>query len=145
MNDESLFRVVYVSRNLLAAADAEAEVARILDASRRNNPKVGVTGALLFSEDCFAQALEGPLDAVETTFERIQCDERHGDVVVLEAGTAKQREFPNWSMAYAGRCRDDRARFEQLVGPTGRAREEAGSRVRDVLVGAVGRAMPALG
>ncbi len=54
-----LLRVVYVSRSLLPETAAEAELERILARARRGNAALGITGALLFSEDCFAQALEG--------------------------------------------------------------------------------------
>ena len=49
-----LFRLVYVSRNLVIASEGEAAVLAILAASRRRNPAMGVTDALLFSGDCFA-------------------------------------------------------------------------------------------
>ena len=61
----------------------------------------GVTGALLFNEDLFAQVLEGPLEAVEQIFEQIQRDQRHSDVTILESGPAVERDFPEWSMAFA--------------------------------------------
>ena len=47
--------------------------------------------------------LEGPLPAVERTFERIQCDPRHSDVVVLHVLRSDRRDFAEWSMAYAGK------------------------------------------
>ncbi len=99
-----LHRVLYCSRNLIPGAPrtVAADIGRILDASRRNNARDGITGGLLFSQGCFAQVLEGPLDAVENTFERIQCDERHGDVTVLQSGPIAARDFPDWSMAFAG-------------------------------------------
>lgn len=112
MTKESLFRLVYASRNLVPMAEAEAEIADILAKARRNNPPLGVTGALLFSAEAFVQALEGGMDAVEQVFERIQCDLRHTDVVVLEAGAVEARAFAAWSMAYAGRQPD--IRFEAL-------------------------------
>ena len=110
---EQLYRLVYVSRSACPGDSAwlNAEVASILSVSQANNRKAGVTGALLFSTDCFAQALEGPVDEVTTTFERIQCDPRHRDTVILQAGWVNRREFGEWSMAYAGRVEDDRIRF----------------------------------
>ena len=99
-----LHRVLYCSRNLIPG-DPEAvaaDVGRILAASRRNNARDGITGGLLFSQGCFAQVLEGPLDAVESAFERIQCDERHSEVTVLQSGPIMARDFPNWSMAFTG-------------------------------------------
>jgi len=99
----NLFRLVYCSRNTIPnqQGNPAVEVASILAASRANNARDGVTGALLYSEGCFAQVLEGGLDAVQRTFERIQCDPRHGDVVVLQAARAEGRLFGVWDMALA--------------------------------------------
>ena len=99
-----LHRVLYCSRNLIPGTPeaVAADIRSILAASRRNNARDGITGGLLFSNGCFAQVLEGPLDAVEGAFERIQCDERHSDVTVLQSGPIAARDFPDWSMAFAG-------------------------------------------
>ncbi len=99
-----LYRVLYCSRNTLTGtADTYPdEIQRILAVSRENNHRDGVTGGLLFSDGCFAQVLEGPLDAVEKAFERIQCDERHREVTVLQSGAIAARDFPDWSMAFTG-------------------------------------------
>ena len=97
-----LFRVVYCSRNGIAGDEATVarEIAAILDVSRRNNARDGITGGLLFSAGCFAQVLEGPSAPIEETFERIQCDPRHNDITVLEAGPIAERAFPDWSMGF---------------------------------------------
>jgi blue light- and temperature-responsive anti-repressor len=135
-----LLRVVYVSRSLLPEAAAEAELEGILAHARRGNAALGVSGALLFSEDCFAQALEGPPEAVEAVFEAIQRDPRHAEVVVLEAAPVPAREFGAWSMAYAGRCRRAEARFASLAAAgAGGAAAAATGRVLDLLCGVVGR------
>jgi len=99
-----LYSLAYVSHNTIAAtgAELEAEIDRILGRARDNNRRLGVTGALLYSAGCFAQVLEGPLAAVETVFEQIQCDPRHRDVTVLHFKPAESRSFAGWSMAYAG-------------------------------------------
>ena len=99
-----LHRVLYCSRNLIpgAAEAVAAEVRGVLAVSRMNNARDGVTGGLLFSEGCFAQVLEGPQDVVEAAFERIQCDARHSEVIVLQNGPVTKRDFPDWSMAFAG-------------------------------------------
>ncbi len=99
-----LYRVLYCSRNVISGASdvLATEVQAILTASRANNARAGVTGGLLFSEGCFAQVLEGPTEAVEATFERIQCDPRHGEVTVLQAGPIPARDFPDWSMGFTG-------------------------------------------
>lgn len=99
-----VYRILYCSRNTIegSAEAQQAEVADILAKSRANNASRGITGALLFNSGCFAQVLEGPLEAVERTFERIQLDLRHDEVAVLECGTVPARDFPEWSMAFAG-------------------------------------------
>lgn len=142
-NSHGIFRLVYVSRNMLPplVEAQDCQIDRVLTSSRRNNALLGITGALLFSADCFAQTLEGPMAAVETLFERIQWDDRHCDSIVLQAGPVDAREFGDWSMAYAGRQDADRLRFEALVslpGPVGQGR------ILDLLRDAVLRAPPAL-
>ncbi|MDE2581651.1 MAG: BLUF domain-containing protein [Rhodospirillales bacterium] len=102
MKDATLHRVVYVSRSRIAPQMMRGELDQILAQAQAANLGSRVTGALLFSRTGFAQVLEGPLAAVAETFERIQRDPRHGDVVVLESGSVAERVFPDWSMALAG-------------------------------------------
>lgn len=112
-----LYRLVYASKNLLGASESETRVAveRILEASRRNNARAGVTGALMFNDGAFAQVLEGPQKGVEDTFERIQRDLRHGDVTVLECRPVTERSFAEWSMAFVGRSTAGRAEWSRLA------------------------------
>ena len=72
----------------------------ILRASRRNNPAVGVTGALLYADGNFMQVLEGPAEAVEGVYRRVQRDDRHRGVLTLIDTTAAERSFPDWSMGF---------------------------------------------
>ncbi|MEG3166285.1 BLUF domain-containing protein [Sphingomonas sp. PB2P19] len=116
-----LYRLVYYSRNAITG-DAEAvasEIAAILAKSQANNERVGVTGALMFNSGCFAQVLEGSQSAVEEVFERIQQDERHGDVSLLAFDPAPERAFENWSMGFVGSSIDDAARYSGLAQDTG--------------------------
>ena len=110
-----LRRLVYYSRNRTGGAEAmDGTVRAILAASRANNARVGVTGALMFNAGCFAQVLEGPGEAVESTFERIQQDERHGEVSLLAFETVQARLFTDWSMAYVGASPAEAARYGDL-------------------------------
>ena len=99
-----LLSVVYLSRNTIQRPLAELrwEIDQILETSQRNNALVGVTGALIFNRGIFGQVLEGPDDAVEETFERIQLDDRHSDVTVLATRRVTERAFGSWSMGYVG-------------------------------------------
>ena len=123
MNDtanDALHRLVYVSRNALEpGADPAAGIESILAASRRNNARVGVSGALMFNAGLFAQVLEGPLWAIEQTFERIQCDARHDEVRILQLEPVAARRFDAWSMAWAGRSAAPVEAFAALAADTG--------------------------
>lgn len=80
---------------------------QILVTSRRNNQLVGLTGMLMFNGKRFLQILEGPKDAVNTTFDRIHRDPRHRAVVTLSKRVVDAPEFGNWSMAHVdGGSRD---------------------------------------
>jgi hypothetical protein len=107
---KSNFRLVYCSRNRIAGTpdDVFSELQKILVVSRAKNFKDQVTGALLYNNGNFAQVLEGPLPAVESIFEKIQRDPRHSEVVVVQTGSFQERQFPEWSMAFAGTAGADR-------------------------------------
>jgi len=102
--ESTLHSLAYFSRNSIAGDPDEMrrQIGDILSTARSNNLRHGVTGALLFSDGCFAQVLEGPRASVETIFEHIQCDPRHCDVTILHLHPVEQRSFPAWSMAFAG-------------------------------------------
>ena len=120
MNDE-LYRLVYVSSNEIEGdlVGVRTEIDRILSVARERNPAVGVTGALMFNADCFAQVLEGPRAGVESVFERIQVDLRHSAVNVLDFKAVDERAFENWSMAYVGHATQASEHFGDLAGATG--------------------------
>ena len=105
---EKIFQIVYCSRNNIMGTPAEvrAQIEQILEASRRNNARVDVTGALFYNTVFFAQVLEGSFNQVQGVFERLQLDGRHSDLVVLQSGYAPGRDFADWSMAYAGGSAD---------------------------------------
>lgn len=94
----NIVRLIYASR--LKKKLDHAAVKKIADVSRRNNKKLGVTGALCSSPRGFLQILEGPPEAVNELYNRIVRDPRHADVSLLEYVKVPFREFENWSMAY---------------------------------------------
>ena len=100
---DSVYSIVYCSRNRIRGGHEtiRAELQSILASCRANNARMQVTGALLYNFGSFAQVLEGPLQSVESVFEKIQRDERHSEVTVVQSGMVEQRQFPDWSMAFA--------------------------------------------
>ena len=112
-----LFRLIYTSRNLVPGdEDAQAAaVGGILALSKRNNARVGVTGALLFNAGSFAQVLEGERRDVDRTFARIKCDPRHEDVNILFSDAVPERGFSDWSMALVGTTGYGKALWKALL------------------------------
>ena len=92
-----LLNVVYCSR---AAADIDAaSVDRIIATSRRNNPRWGITGMLVFGEGIFFQWLEGPRASIVRLMELLRSDVRHEQIVMLsEVEESRERLFPQWDM-----------------------------------------------
>jgi hypothetical protein len=101
---ENLYRLAYISKNAFVGKleDQQENVQSILNIAQRNNVKVGVTGALLWSGDYFCQVIEGERDALENLFETIQMDSRHSDITVLHFEPIERRSFSEWAMAMAG-------------------------------------------
>jgi Sensors of blue-light using FAD len=91
-----LVRLVYASR--AAAPAVSATVDSILVQSRRNNPPLGVTGILCFSDDLFIQVLEGGRDEVCELYNRITRDPRHQQVRILVYEEIAERRFGGWTM-----------------------------------------------
>ena len=130
---EAVHQLIYCSRMAEASPD---EIARILAVSRANNARDGLSGALLHRDGLYAQVLEGPLAMVERTFERIQCDARHDDVVVLQFGQVDQRAFSDWLMADAGAALAPGAAAlpaDLLSKPAGNAADEVAAILRDLV------------
>jgi len=91
-----LVRLMYASR----AADSvnSDDLAAILKKSKTNNPPIGVTGVLCFSGGIFLQVLEGGRSPVSGLYNKIACDPRHHDVVLLSYEEVSERSFAGWSM-----------------------------------------------
>ncbi|WP_407530783.1 BLUF domain-containing protein [Methylobacterium oryzisoli] len=78
-----------------------------------------VPTAVMFNGGALAQVLEGPRTGVEETFERIQCDDRHGDGTVLQCGPVEQGGFANWSMALVGQSARGQTLWKGLAAESG--------------------------
>ncbi|MDE2082991.1 MAG: BLUF domain-containing protein [Burkholderiales bacterium] len=98
-----LVRLMYASR-ALPATDQDALVA-ILRKSKANNPGLGVTGVLCFSQGIFLQALEGGRAAVNQLYNRIAADPRHTEVTLLAYEEIGERRFAGWSMGQVNMAR----------------------------------------
>jgi len=95
-----IHRILYQSESLLTGTEREVRgrMDAIVAAAQRSNTANGLTGALLFTDGLFIQALEGEARALEATFERICRDLRHRRVVLHEFSGAPGRVFAGWDM-----------------------------------------------
>ncbi len=92
---KQLKQIIYSSRPLGFDKDT---VKQILVSSSKNNPRVEVTGLLIYSEDLYLQLLEGPTPALEETFSKIKSDRRHHNIIVLKEDFTDCRLFASWTM-----------------------------------------------
>ncbi len=84
----------------------------LLETSRRNNPRLGITGLLVFHAGSFMQLLEGEEETVMRLYQKILQDDRHTQSRVLWKGPIKQRTFGDWTMAFQKLGDVDPARLE---------------------------------
>lgn len=98
-SSRTLHRLIYASRQAFGPGlIPEDEIDALIRASIRNNRASAITGLLLVHDGWFLQALEGPAEAVMTTYQRILNDPRHTDSRVVSAGPGGAREFGDWNM-----------------------------------------------
>jgi hypothetical protein len=95
-----LQRLIYASRwSDPTRTDMEEVVAEVVARSSQNNRMRAVTGLLLFHRGWFLQVLEGPLEAVDDTFDRIRRDARHTDIRTVADLPIAARAFGDWTMS----------------------------------------------
>jgi hypothetical protein len=94
-----LVRCLYASR--AAVPIVPSVVDSILEQSRRNNPRRGITGMLCYTNDLFVQVLEGGRNEVCGLFGAIVRDDRHRDVQILVFEEIPERLFGSWTMGRA--------------------------------------------
>ena len=100
---EELYSLSYVSRSAIrgSAEEIAAELQRLVDSARLNNERHGLTGALLYADECFEQVIEGTRARVEEVFERISTDKRHSDLTILHFARITQRTFADLPMTFS--------------------------------------------
>lgn len=93
-----LIEIVYSS--LATPEPDEAALRALLDQSRRNNARLGVTGMLVYWRREYLQVLEGPAEDVQGLFARIRRDPRHDRIHLHWSGEIAERSFADWAMAF---------------------------------------------
>ncbi|MEL6452961.1 MAG: BLUF domain-containing protein [Pseudomonadota bacterium] len=94
-----MIRTIYTSNgHAPLGPDALSE---ILNVSRRNNARDGISGMLLYHRNRFFQTLEGDEAAVNACLARIEADPRHVSVRTLQTLRVETRVFSRWRMGFA--------------------------------------------
>lgn len=97
----SLTQIVYYSKPFGFDASVLDD---ILTVSRARNSRDDITGTLICRGDMYLQLIEGPDAAIQTTYQRIEADDRHLEINLVVSRLVTDRLFPKWAM------RDDPAR-----------------------------------
>ena len=107
-------RMIYCSQATLDFSPDE--LIALLELSRANNDRSGLSGMLLYSSQSFLQMLEGDPAALEETYARILADDRHVNLRLLMNSDVTERLFPDWTMGFEHV--DDEELAEDLEGFT---------------------------
>ena|ERR1700761_465952 len=92
-------QIIYIS--VSAHPMSEDELVDILQAARKKNASMDITGVLLYSGGTFIQVLEGPGAHVNRVFESIEKDLRHKNIIKLVDKVESKRNFGDWTMGFA--------------------------------------------
>lgn len=91
-------RIIYCSQ---ATYDlAPEELVSLLEKSRMNNERDGLSGMLLYSSQSFLQMLEGDEEPLRKAYERIENDSRHVNLRLLADIETTAPLFGEWTMGF---------------------------------------------
>jgi hypothetical protein len=92
-----LSQLVYVSNRNATCTPAEIE--KILNSCKKNNPSLNITGVLLYTDKKFMQLVEGDAKVIVDLYDKIKKDQRHSNVMMISYNPIKEKSFPSWHMA----------------------------------------------
>ena len=79
---------------------SEEDLVTILEQSRFDNRKAGITGVTLYVRGSIIQVLEGEKPTIEALYERIEVDQHHTNVVKVLNRPISKRLFADYTMGY---------------------------------------------
>jgi hypothetical protein len=95
----ALHEIIYVS--LASQEMAAPELTTLLETARLNNMAHGITGMMFYRRREFLQLIEGDLADIQALYDKIQDDPRHTQIFQMWEGPIPNRNFSQWSMAFA--------------------------------------------
>jgi len=93
----ALHHIIYLSTP--THAYSQTELGDLLAECQANNAKRQLTGILFYAPQQLLQVLEGEAAVVQATYQRIEADPRHRNLLKLADKPIATRAFPDWSMA----------------------------------------------
>lgn len=93
-----MIRLTYISQ--ATKPFSTDDLLTLLQNCRQTNTLNGLTGVLLYHNECFLQVLEGDEDKVNKTYAAIKKDRRHKNVTEMEREIITERQFADWSMGF---------------------------------------------
>jgi hypothetical protein len=96
-----LVQLVYFSKSNSKPATKNDDIKAIHKTASEANGRLGISGLLLFSNEYFLQALEGPRQQVNDLYFRILNDPRHTHAQILCYRDIYKRDFSEWAMGWA--------------------------------------------
>lgn len=115
--------LLYVSKSTLGAREANEAARQIASGSVQVNARLGLTGALIFTGEYFAQIIEGCRPNIDELMVKIGQDPRHTDLKIVDRNDEFQRRFSDWSMAYIGPSQFVSRHVLQLLEPSSAERK----------------------
>lgn len=103
-----------IARSKFKTADFE----ELLEQSRSRNEFLDITGKLLHCEGTFIQLLEGSEEAVASVYLSISKDKRLMAIKKITTGTAPERYYKDWSMAFADTSLEEINHLENCTHPS---------------------------
>lgn len=92
----SLNQLIYISQ--ATRKMSSEDLMSIQKIAKTNNETMDVTGSLFYNGGWFLQVLEGPIEALNTLYKKIEKDPRHKNSRIIHSEPAKFRTFTRWSM-----------------------------------------------
>jgi len=89
-------QVIYINK----ATDnfSASDLRELVESAARNNKKRDITGALLFTDGCFIQVIEGGERPMKELLSKLDSDPRHYDIRIISDHLDESRYFSDWSM-----------------------------------------------
>ena len=94
----ALHLVMYSSDYTGSLKEMPTDFSSILKTARTENPKLGITGVLLYDNGKFLQILEGEKFHLDALLENIKRDNRHNNMQILVDAPISARELEGWNM-----------------------------------------------